>query len=75
MSRTYRKDSYNKCALRKPHSTNEKRQLDAILHDEDTKYMPIDKVNRMQSRFGGSGDLPTAWDDIVTSSHYQNDHQ
>jgi hypothetical protein len=74
MSRTYRKNSYNKCALRKPHSTNEKRQLDGILHDEDFRHLNIAKVNRMRSRVGGSGDLPSAWDDIVTSSHYQNDH-
>jgi len=74
MSRTYRRNSYNQCALRHPHTTNEKRQLEAILHDEEVSYVGVDKVNRMKSRCGHSGNLPTVYDDIVTSSYYQNDH-
>lgn len=72
MSRTYRKNSFNKCALRHPHTTNEKRQLDAILHNEDLSQVNLDKVNRMKSRCGPK--LPTVYDDIVASSYYQNDH-
>jgi hypothetical protein len=74
MSRTYRKNSFNKCALRHPHTTNEKRQLDAILHNEDLSEVNLDKVNRIKSRCGHSGNLPTVYDDIVASSYYQNDH-
>jgi len=74
MSRTYRKESYHKCELRQPRSTNEKRQLSSIITDDEAILLGIDKLNRMKARQGSCGNLPTAYDDIVTSSHYQNDH-
>lgn len=74
MSRTYRKDSYHPAALRHPRTTNEKSQLEEILTDPELGEYPVDKKNRMQSRKGESGKLPTAYDDIVVSAYYENDH-
>lgn len=74
MSRTYRKDTYSRAALRHPRTTNEKSQLEEILNDPELNEYPVDKKNRMQSRKGESGKLPTAYDDIVVSAYYENDH-
>ena len=73
MSRTYRRTT-DRYPLRKPRSHNEKSQLDEILHDPDLKDLPVEKVNRMRSRRGESGKLPDAYDDIIISAYYENDH-
>jgi hypothetical protein len=73
MSRTYRKTT-DRYPLRKPRSYNEKSQLDEILNDPDLKDLPVEKVNRMRSRRGESGKLPDAYDDIIISAYYENDH-
>lgn len=73
MSRTYRKDQFQRCHLRKPRSYNEKSQLEEILHDPDVNELPVDKVNRMKSRRGHTN-LPDAWDDIVISAYYEQDY-
>lgn len=70
MSRTQRKNSYNKCALRNPHTFNEKRQIDSILTDDETMEFPIAKLNRIRSRRS----ISSHWDDIVTSSYYETDY-
>lgn len=74
MSRTHRKDIYHPGALRHPRTTNEKSQLEEILNDPELDEYPIDKKNRMQSRKGESGKLPTAYDDMVVSAYYETDH-
>ncbi len=70
MSRTTRNSSYNKCALRNPHTFNEKRQIDAFITDSDAMEFPISKLNRIRNRRS----IPTNWDDIVTSSYYETDY-
>jgi hypothetical protein len=70
MSRTHRKTSYNKCALRSPRTFNEKRQIDEIITDDEVMEFPISKMNRILNRRA----IPTHHDDVVTSSHYQMDY-
>ena len=72
MSRTNRR-TVDRYPLRRPRSRNEKSQLDEILHDPDLKDLPVEKVNRMRSRRGHTK-LPDAYDDIVISTYYENDH-
>ena len=68
MSRTTRKNTFNKCSLRNPHTFNEKRNVDSFLTDvELLEEYPVSKVNRIRSR----RNLPTHWDDVVTSSYYE----
>lgn len=74
MSRTYRKDIYHPAALRHPRTTNEKSQLEEILTDPELDEYPVDKKNRMQSRKGECGKLPTTYDDIVVAAYYETDH-
>lgn len=70
MSRTYRKNTYNKCSLRSPKTFQEKRQIDSFITDDETMEFSISKMNRILNRRS----IPSHWDDIVTSSHYQNDY-
>lgn len=72
MSRTHRKKFYSKAALRHPRTSNEKSQLQGILHDPDFKEFTLDKMNRIQSRI--SDRLPTAYNDIVISAYYETDY-
>ena len=67
MSRTIRKRPYYKMWFRHPKSTGEKSKLNEILNDPELRDFPLTKRNRMQARGGKSGELPTAWDDIVPS--------
>lgn len=70
MARTYRNNTYNKCSLRSPRSFNEKRWIDSILSDEEVMEFSVSKLNRIRSR----RNIPTHWDDVVTSSHYELDY-
>ena len=73
MSRTNRNlEGMHKGALRFPHTFNEIRQLDGILHEEDLEDLPVSKVNHMKAR---ENELPTAWDDNVVSGYYQEDYE
>ena len=73
MSRTHRNlEGMHKGALRVPHTFNEIRQLDGILHEEDLEGLPVSKVNHMKAR---EHNLPTAWDDNVVSGYYQEDYE
>ena len=73
MSRTFRNlEGMHSGALRHPHTFNEIRQLDGILHEEDLEGLPVSKVNHMKSR---EHQLPTAWDDNVVSGYYQQDYK
>ena len=73
MSRTNRNvEHIHSGALRHPHTFNEIRQLDGILHEEDLEDLPVSKVNHMNAR---ENQLPTSWDDVVVSAYYESDHQ
>lgn len=74
MSRTYRKESYQKYLLRKPHVFNEKKQLGSLLadlaHDEDFIEIPVAKLNRAQSKYST---LDPWAEDKVVSAYYETD--
>ena len=73
MSRTHRNIEWiHSGALRFPHTFNEIRQLDGILHEEDLEDFPVSGLNHMKSR---EQELPTAWDDQVVSGYYQEDYE
>jgi hypothetical protein len=61
MSRTHRQVPYSPAAMRHPHTFNEIKQLSAVEQEE----YPVSSRNRKP---------PTAWDDIVATSAYQEDH-
>jgi hypothetical protein len=71
MSRTHRNTSFNKCALRNPRTTQEIRQNRGLIQDISVgEYdYSISGVNRLHRN------IVTAWDDVVTSSHYQEDYK
>ena len=51
MSRTHRNlEGIHSGALRFPHTFNEIRQLDGVLHEEDLEGLPISGVNHMRAR-------------------------
>jgi hypothetical protein len=65
MARTRRNlEGMHRGAYRFPHTFNEIRQLDKILHEEDLEYFSVSGINRMRAR---EHNLPTAWDDNVVS--------
>jgi hypothetical protein len=70
MSRTFRKKSFNSCALRSPKTFNEKRNIDSIVTDSEMMEFNVSKLNRIKNRRS----IPSHRDDIVTSSHYQTDY-
>ena len=73
MSRTNRNlDGMHRYALRFPHTFNEIKQLDGILHEEDLEGLPVSGLNHMRAR---EHHLPTAWDDKVISAYYEADTQ
>jgi hypothetical protein len=73
MSRTYRKtEGMHSGALRFPHTFNEIKQLDGLLHEEDLEDLPVSGLNHIRAR---EHKLPTAWDDRVVSAYYQEDYK
>ena len=69
MSRTFRKtEGWHSGALRFPHTENERKQLEGVLHDPELLELPVSKVNHMKSR---EHQLPSAWDDITISAYYE----
>lgn len=72
MSRTHRKTSYNRAALRKPKTTNEIKQIRFLLDDLENQEYKISGLNHLHSRISV---LPTHYDDIVASSHYEMDYK
>lgn len=71
MSRTNRNlEGMHHYAFRFPHTFNEIKQLDGILHEEDLEGLPVSGVNHMKSR---EHSLPTSWADQVVSAYYQQD--
>lgn len=73
MSRTKRSQAYEwqPNAFRHPKTMNEISQLEEILIDDDLEEYEISGVNRIKKK---RNHLPTAWDDQVMSSYYQEDH-
>ena len=71
MSRTFRKNSYNPGKLRKPKTSQEIRQIHNLLTALKEEDYTISGVNHLHRRLN----LPTHYDDIVASSHYQTDYE
>tara|TARA_R110000868_G_scaffold28093_1_gene105748 strand:+ start:10760 stop:10984 length:225 start_codon:yes stop_codon:yes gene_type:complete len=73
MSRTFRNlEGMHRGALRFPHTFNEIRQLDGLLHDEELTEYPLSGFNHMNVK---KNQLPTSWQDVVVSAHYESDYQ
>ena len=73
MSRTHRNlEGIYRFAFRYPQTTNEIKQLDAIVNDPELKEYPVSGLNHMKSR---EHNLPTAWDDRVVSGYEQMDYK
>ena len=73
MSRTNRNvEHIHSGALRFPHTFNEIRQLDGILHEEDLEGLPVSGLNHMNVK---KNQLPTSCQDVVVSAHYESDYQ
>ena len=69
MSRTFRKtEGWHNGAIRFPHTENERKQLDGVLHDPELMELPVSGVNHMRAR---EHQLPSAWDDITISAYYE----
>lgn len=72
MSRTHRKlDGMNRCALRHPKTSNERRNLIGIIQDNMYEDYEISGLNHIHHRLSH---CPTAWDDKVVSGYYQEDY-
>lgn len=73
MARTYRNlEGMNRCALRRPRTSNERRQILALIHDVKTEDYEISGLNHLHHRLAN---CPTAWDDQVISGYYQQDYK
>jgi hypothetical protein len=72
MSRTYRKlEGMNRCALRHPKTSNERRNLIGILQDIYVEDYQISGLNHLHHRLSN---CPTANYDKVVSGYYQEDY-
>lgn len=73
MSRTYRNlEGINRCALRHPKTSNERKHLIGILQDNQYEEYQISGLNHLHHRLSN---CPTAWDDKVISGYYQEDYK
>ena len=73
MSRTYRNlDGINKCALRSPKTSNERKHLIGILQDSYFEEYQISGLNHLHHRLSN---CPTANYDKVVSGYYQEDYK
>lgn len=73
MSRTYRQtEGWHSGAIRFPHTENERKQLDGIIHDVQLELdCPISGLNHMKAR---EHKLPSDWSDKVVSAYYEVEH-
>jgi hypothetical protein len=71
MSRTHRSIPENKMGLRRPHTLGEIKQITGILADDRVYNTHVAGLNHMRKR---CAELPTAWDDVLATSIYQEDH-
>lgn len=73
MSRTYRNiQNINRCALRNPKTSNERKQLTAIIQDNQYEDYPISGMNHIHHRLSN---CPTANDDQVVSGYLEQDYK
>lgn len=69
MSHTFRRtEGWHSGALRFPHTENERKQLEGVLHDPELMELPVSGLNHMKSR---EHTLPTSWNDIKISAYYE----
>jgi hypothetical protein len=69
MSHTFRRtEGWHSGALRFPHTENERKQLEGVLHDPELMELPVSGLNHMKAR---EHHLPSAWDDKVISAYYE----
>jgi hypothetical protein len=73
MSRTNRNIEYiHSGAMRYPHTENERKQLDGIVHDVELQLdYKISGLNHIKAR---ESKLPSAWDDKIVSAYYETEH-
>jgi len=73
MSRTNRNIEYiHSGAIRYPHTENERKQLDGIVHDVELQLdYKISGLNHIKAR---ESKLPSAWDDKIVSAYYETEH-
>jgi len=73
MSRTYRNvEHFHSGAFRHPHTENERKQLDGIIHDVELELdYKISGLNHMKAR---EHQLPSTYDDKIVSAYYEIDH-
>ena len=51
MARTHRNtEGWHNGAFRHPHTENERKQLDGVLHDPELMELPVSGVNHMRAR-------------------------
>lgn len=65
MSRTYRKNYHHSCALRRPKTTGQRRQIAALVADlkfGEYDGLPITKINRAHRH------IVNAYDDLVIAA-------
>lgn len=73
MARTYRNlDGMNRCALRRPRTSNERKKLIAMIHDNQFEDYPISGLNHIHHRLSN---CPTSWDDLIISGYRQEDYK
>jgi two-component SAPR family response regulator len=73
MSRTYRNlEVMNRCALRNPKTSNERKNLIGIIQDNYIEEYEISGVNHLRSRLTN---CPTANYDKVISAYYQESYR
>ena len=71
MARTFRKtEGRHSGAFRFPHTENERKQLEGVLHDPELMELPVSGLNHMKAR---EHNLPSAWDDRVISAFYEKE--
>jgi hypothetical protein len=69
MSRTHRNtEGWHSGAFRHPHTENERKQLDGVLHDPELLELPVSGLNHLRAR---EHQLPSAWDDVTISAYYE----
>jgi hypothetical protein len=72
MSRTYRNlEGINRCALRNPKTSNERKHLIGILKDNQYEDYQVSGLNHLHHRLSN---CPTANYDKVISGYYQEDY-
>jgi helix-turn-helix protein len=71
MSRTHRNQFHQKYNLRKPKTSQERKQIQSILENLDDVDYTISGINHLQHRLSK---LPHANDDVVISAYYEGDY-